>query len=284
MKILKKGKPDRSWIPARFGGDCFTAFAMTGEGRTVRFGGVRESNLTGFGKPVRFTTAMIAALMLMATSCRNDGFYYQDEARARIEGPYEWSLGADSLDYSFAFYPSTVTETAMPMTLYLMGETAGHDRTVRLEAVADATTATATHYTLPTEVIIPANKYSAPFDVVLKRTADLTDRTVRLRFRIVDNADFKAGVAEKNTFTLNWNDMLSKPRNWDDLTEFFGTFSITKYRFIIDTLAIGEFDVNTMTWGQLNNYKILLRTALAAYNEAHPGAPLRDENGQLVTF
>lgn len=227
---------------------------------------------------------ILPAFLSILLSCQNEGFYYQDEARARLEGPYEWALGTDSLDYSFAFYPSSVTEVAMNMTLFIMGEVAEYERSVKIEVVQDETTASAEQYSCPTEIRVPANAYSVPFNVVLKRTTDLTSKNVRLRIRITDSGDFKAGVVEQNGFTMKWNDMLSKPRNWDELTEFFGAFSLVKFRFIIDTLAIGEFDTNTMTWGQLNNYRIVMKNALTAYNEAHPGNPLKDENGQLISF
>jgi hypothetical protein len=81
--------------------------------------------------------------------------------------------------------------------------------------------------------------------------------------------------------------MISRPLNWDDLTEFFGGYSDVKFRFIISTLGIAEFtylDAGGMTWGVMYNYRLLLAEALAAYNAAHPTAPLTDENNQLVTF
>jgi hypothetical protein len=39
-----------------------------------------------------------------------------------------------------------------------------------------------------------------------------------------------------------------------------------------------------MSWAKLNSYKIRFINALDEYNAAHPGAPLTDENGVLVTF
>jgi hypothetical protein len=39
-----------------------------------------------------------------------------------------------------------------------------------------------------------------------------------------------------------------------------------------------------MSWAMLNSYRILFQNALNAYNAAHPGNPLTDENNQLVTF
>lgn len=238
-----------------------------------------KSNRSG---GVHYLLGALVSLLLL--SCENEGFYYQDEARARMEGPFEWALGTDSIDYSFAFYPSTVTETAMNMTLYVMGETSPEDRMVKIEVVQNETTASAAQYECPSEIRVPANSHSVPFNIVLKRTGDLAEKSARLRIRIGESEDFKAGVVEQSGFTITWNDRLSKPRNWDDLTEFFGLFSLTKFRFIIDTLGIGEFDTNTMTWGQLNNYRIVMKNALTSYNEAHPGNPMTDENGQLVGF
>lgn len=224
------------------------------------------------------------SLSMLLLSCQNEDFYYQDEARARLEGPYEWALGTDSIDYSFAFYPSSVTETVMHMTLFIMGETHPDDRMVKIEVDQHNTTALPAQYACPTEISVPANSYSVPFNVVLKRTPDLSSKNVRLRIRITDSGDFKTGVVEHNSFTIKWNDMLSRPRNWDELAEFFGAFSLTKFRFIIDTLGIGEFDTNVMTWGQLNNYRIVMKNALTAYNETNPGNPMKDENGQLISF
>jgi len=39
-------KPNRSWRPVRFKGDCFTAFAMTGDRRPVRFAQRQNLSLT----------------------------------------------------------------------------------------------------------------------------------------------------------------------------------------------------------------------------------------------
>lgn len=74
------------------------------------------------------------------------------------------------------------------------------------------------------------------------------------------------------------------PKNWDDLEEFFGTFSLVKYRFIINTTGVSEFDTSVMSWAQLMNYKIMLKNALDQYNAANPTNPLTDENGQFITF
>ena len=227
---------------------------------------------------------LLLAVIGMFTACENDKFYFQDDARVRIEGPYEWAVGTDSLTFSFAVYPSQVQEQDMEMKLYVMGEAASTDRTAKLAIDNILTTADAGQYIFPETVIIPAGKLEAPFIVTLKRD-NLTSGTVSLYFRIVETNDFKAGVIEQDHFCIKWNDTLSKPKNWDtELFEFFGEYSLVKYRFIIDTIGFGEFSATSMSWSELTNYKIIMKTALDEYNDAHPGEPLKDENGQLVTF
>lgn len=227
---------------------------------------------------------LLLAVIGMFTACENDKFYFQDDARVRIEGPYEWAVGTDSLTFSFAVYPSQVQEQDMEMKLYVMGEAAATDRTAKLAIDRTLTTANDDQYVFPETVTIPAGKLEAPFIVTLKR-ADLTSGTVSLYFRVVETNDFKVGVIEQNHFCIKWNDTLSKPKNWDtELLEFFGEYSLVKYRFIIDTIGFGEFSATSMSWSELTNYKIIMKTALDEYNDAHPGEPLKDENGLLVTF
>ena len=220
----------------------------------------------------------------MFTACENDKFYYQDEPRVRIEGPYEWAIGTDSLNFSFATYPNSVQEQVMEMTLYVMGEAVSTARTAKLEVDASKTTAAASQYILPETVTVPAGQLKVPFLVTLMRSEDLTSETVSLAFKVVESADFKVGVNEQNHFSMKWNDILGKPKNWDtELKEFFGEYSLVKYRFIIDVVGFGEFG-GDMSWSQLKNYQIMMTSALSEYNAANPGAPMTDENGQLVTF
>ena len=234
-------------------------------------------------KKIKSTILTLAAIG-MFTACENDKFYYQDEARVRIEGPYEWAVGTDSLNFSFATYPNSVQEQEMQMTLYVMGEAAATDRTAKLEVDASRTTASADQYVFPETVTIPKGKLEVPFIVTLKRDEYLTSQTVSLYFKVVENNDFKIGVTEQNHFCMKWNDILGKPKNWDtELKEFFGEYSLVKYRFIIDVIGFGEFG-GDMSWSELKNYQIMMTSALSDYNAANPGAPLTDENGQLVEF
>lgn len=228
---------------------------------------------------------VIVQVLCLFTACENDGFYYQDEPRVRLVGPEKWAVGTDSLEYSFVIQPQSELEFNLPVSIYIMGNAANYDRTVNLTVDNSLTTAQDKHYEMPTQVVLPANAYNVTFPLTLKRTTDLQDAGVRLYIKIAESADFKVGAIEQDHLLIKWNDMLSKPSNWDEgLTSYFGQFSIVKYRFIISTTGITEFDETQMSWAELTNYKILVTSALDEYNAANPNNPLKDENGILVTF
>jgi hypothetical protein len=224
------------------------------------------------------------SFLFVFASCKNDGFYYKDEARVRLKAPYEWALGTDSMDFSFVKYPESVTEYNLPVTIFIMGNPANHARTVNLAFNEAKTTAQEKHYAFPAQVVLPADSFRVIFPVCLKRTADLQEKGVCLYLQILESSDFKIGASEENHLLIKWSDILTRPANWNELVEFFGTFSIIKYRFIIETTGITEFSAQTMSWAMLTNYRIMCVNALNDYNEAHPGNPLKDENGQYVTF
>ena len=203
----------------------------------------------------------------------------------RLVGDYTWAVGTDSISFSFVAYGSEVTEKEMLVDAQIMGKVENRDRVVNLSVDPARTTADASLYTVPSTVTIPAGAVKATFPVILKRSAALQTKTVRLYLQVAESADFKAGVNEENHIKLIWSDVLQKPKNWDTLEPFFGTYSDVKYRFMLaNSNGAGEFSTETMSWAMLNSYRILFQNALNAYNAAHPGNPLTDENNQLVTF
>ena len=223
--------------------------------------------------------------MTLASCAQDEDFFYQDQPRVRLVGENIWAVGTDSVTFSFVAYASDVTEQEIKVDAQIMGDVAQRDRTVNLIVVADKTTADASQYTVPSQVTIPSGAAKATFPVVLKRDASLQTKSVRLYLKVADSADFLTGVNEENHIVFIWNDVLSKPNNWPDLEPFFGTYSDTKYRFMLtNSGGLGEFSTDTMTWAQLTSLRIRFQNALNAYNDAHLGNPMTDENGQLVTF
>lgn len=230
-------------------------------------------------------TAAVCLVAMAMMACSVDDFTYQDTARLRLEGPDIYAAGSDSLTFSFITYPEDTVSKEMDIDVIVMGTAIDYDRTAAVKVVADKTTASASDYEMPLTVTVPAGSAKGTLPVTLKRSTALQEKSVRLYIEIEANDDFQTGVNEQNHFTLIWNDVLTRPNNWDDLEEFFGTYSDVKYRFMIQNAGgISEFDADTMSWAQLHSLKIKFQNALNEYNEEHPGSPLRDDDGVLISF
>jgi hypothetical protein len=230
----------------------------------------------------------IVFLQLAFFACKkNETHTWIGEDYGRIEGPKEWTLSTDSIRFSFAQYQSTVENYEFLAKVYITGKVADVDRKVGISVDGKTTTAATNQYDIPAVVVIPKNEHFAILPIKIKRTADLIQKAVRLKIVLNDQEEIKPGTTDWNNLNIIWSDILMKPINWENLTEFFKDYSDTKYRFIIDVLKIGDFTYgksNGMTWGEMNNYRLQVIQALQEYNAAHPGNPLTDENNQLVTF
>ena len=228
----------------------------------------------------------IAALFVIGLcACQNKDFLYQDTARVRLEADEIWSLGTDSLSFSFTITDPGTRSQDIDIDAVIMGTVSDKDRIVNISANKEKTTADASLYSFPAQVTIPARQSSATFQVTLNRSAELEQKEVRLYIEVVPSNDFQPGVKESNHVLIKWNDKITRPTNWDSLKEYFGTYSDTKYRFMLANVPGGtEFSTDKMSWSQLMNYKVQFTNALNEYNAAHPGNPLKDENGVLVDF
>ena len=211
---------------------------------------------------------LLASFFLSACSSTDEDFFYQDEPRVRLVGENIWAAGTDSVMFSFVAFGSDVVEKAIMVDAQIMGEVADHDRVVNLAIDQSLSTAEAAMYECPSTVTIPAREAKGTFSVVLKRVAALQTKTARLYIKVAESADFKPGVNEENHIFMIWNDILSRPNSF----------------MLVNSGGISEFSTDTMSWAQLMSLKIRFQNALNEYNAAHPGNPLTDENGNLVTF
>ncbi|PSL49857.1 uncharacterized protein DUF4843 [Chitinophaga niastensis] len=206
------------------------------------------------------------------------------------KAPY--ALNTDSVIYSFAIHPDSVMMDTIKIPVRIIGMAAAQDREVILKAVADSTTATAgTDYTLlPYQ--IPAGAYTANLPVVIKRTTTMKKQTLRLLLEVEPSKDFLPGVPNSKgssvvaggtvRYLIKLNDYLTKPANWDTwLVYFFGSYSATKYKFVIQTTGIATFSTD-MPYGVFSVYSTLCKQKLAEYEAAN--GPLIDENGDQVSF
>lgn len=228
-------------------------------------------------------------LFVTFVACANDEYVWGDENYARIVALAIWTHETDSMTFTFSTYPADVTEFVLETEIVVQGKVVDYDRTVHLQVSKEKTTATEGTYSFPAELILEAGMHRVKFGILLHRTGEMLHKDVRLCVGIAPTGDLKAGVNNFSSLTIVWNDKITKPSNWDDLTEFFGEYSEVKYRFIITTLGVSLFPYgldNGLTWGQMTDYRLRMAAALEAYNAdpANPDRPMKDENGGTISF
>ena len=202
----------------------------------------------------------------------------------------------DSAVCSFAIKANSLMVDTVKVSVRIMGTAKNYDREVKLEAVDTATTAVAgVHYKfLP--YVIKAGAYNADLPIVINRTPDMKTQGFTLTVKVAESKDFKPGVPNSAVagnfagaslrYFIRMNDFLTKPSNWDSqLNTYFGAYSQTKFKFIIDVTGITEFAIGAaplMSFGEITYYRAFVKSKLAEYVAIN--GPLMDENGGVVTF
>ena len=136
-----------------------------------------------------------------------------------------------------------------------------------------------------------SNEYLIEFQIVIKRPSEI-DRTFYAGVSFdFENSDVVAGGAtDRQVFVLRVSDTFTletaglAEETWKNSVEpLLGAYSNVKLRFIAFALQnriLGYLGTSGLT---ANNIQTI-NNALEAYNAANPANPLRDENGELVSF
>ena len=231
---------------------------------------------------------LFGLVMSLLWGCDNDDYVWNGQDYARLVGPEIWTQGTDSMTFTFSVYPTDTVRFVVESEIFVQGRVSDNDRTIRLQVDETNTTAPADSYSVPEEVVLRGGEHSADFDILIYRIPEIQERDITLHVRIAPGGDLDAGVSSASSLTITWNDKITRPSNWDDLEEFFGTYSEVKYRFIISTLGISVFPYGEgeFTWGRMWNYHLQMVAALEDFNNDpdNPEAPLTDENGGVVSF
>lgn len=247
---------------------------------------------------------VIVMAVFAVASCKKDQYYlYNDVARLQF-GPdpariYQTSYNlADTLKpYTFYYEDATVKEDTVFFDIYAIGGTSKIDRTFTLaqEQLPNALNATSgTHYVPFTDprvskfYVIKANTVHTKVPVILLRDASLKTTTPKLKFKVVADANFQVGEINNLWRKVEFTDRLSQPAAWNaSFTQYyFGKYSVVKHQFMINTTG-DKWDQTFIEavyadLSLLQYYIAVVKAALIDYNNAHPGNPLKDENGELV--
>ena len=118
------------------------------------------------------------------------------------------------------------------------------------------------------------------------------ERVIKVRLSPEDTI-----TAEESMYELLYiTNKIGRPANWSQLNNYFGEYSDSWYRFILDATGLpslpywsprGSADPNnpdperwTMTGTEVKAYAALVKEKLTEYNNEHPGNPLKHEDGE----
>ncbi len=205
---------------------------------------------------------------------------------------YSYSMGLDSVMF-YARIAGVATDTA---------------RTFELEAYdGDLEEAEGSYYF--GDYVFEAGEYSKTFYIYfnkdnLKDDSSFVDVNGNLYIRLKESETFATGAEDMQEIHIVLKNYLAKPDTWDSasypyasISNYFGTYSETKYRFMIQVLELVDFKIRynmsasydeTTNEISTNYAKYLnqeMQLALEEYNSNPDNdPPMRDEFGDIVTF
>ncbi|HEY5773757.1 MAG TPA: DUF4843 domain-containing protein [Chitinophagaceae bacterium] len=182
---------------------------------------------------------LIFAALLPIAGCKED----VPTVFAEPDGIY-FSAPADSMTYTFAKYPTRLSDTLkIPVTV--LGKPTDKDRTISLEKLsgADINGTEGVHYKLLQPYTLPAGKVSTMLPVVIYKTGDMDSLSFNFKFQLKANENFVSGISAKTSLKIKVG-YLQKPPTWGDLTGLqwagyslnMGTWTKTKYKVVLDAL------------------------------------------------
>lgn len=249
-----------------------------------------------------FLIALLAIVFF--PSCKKDQVKIFDDV-ARIQFGQDPSLFYkpqydmnDTLkSKTFVYDAPEIVRDTVYFDLYTLGKVSKTDRsfTLKQEEIPGANNAVAgKHYvsfddaSVKNLYVVKAETAYLRVPVVVLRDPSLKEEMVVLKIVIVPDNNFQPGEPTKIWRKVGITDQLSMPDTWAQMTSYFGKYSRVKHQFFID--VTGEkwdedlFQQFRASISMMNYYRTVVKTALVDYNNAHPGDPLTDEDGDLVVI
>jgi len=251
---------------------------------------------------------LIFALAIIAlAACKKEPYkVYTDAAKLQF-GPTpnyiyiaSHNLGDTTKTYSFSYGSPTLIQDTVFFDIYIMGNPSTKDRPFTLQQVnltdGSVNAVAGTDYkafndpTVSNAYVVKAGQTHALVPVVLLRSAGLKTNTVALKLKVVENGNFQPGDQALIWRKVIFTDRLSQPAAWNAsrTTNYLGAYSVVKHAYMIQITGQKWDDdfINTVFADyELGIYwSSKVKIALADYNNAHPGNPMKDENGLVIVF
>ncbi|MFV0484488.1 MAG: DUF4843 domain-containing protein [Bacteroidales bacterium] len=253
----------------------------------------------------------LSHLFLLALLCSMVVFYSCEEDYGSYSGGdyiqfgpnpddiYESSKVMDDTvkTYSFVYEGLSVTRDTVFFDLYVQGRTADYNRTFKLTQLSADDTLSAVpgvHYVAfdnpeaTANYVVKAGQVHTSVPIIILRDESLSQNSYVLKFGLEVGGDFELGDSRLLWRKIYFGDILLKPDNWANIAWFFGEYSRVKHLFMIE--ATGQnwdesyIEDVAFTYSVLYASQGACKEKLAEYNKAHPGEPMRDENGGLLVF
>ena len=224
----------------------------------------------------KYSLLCFSVAAIWCSSCSKDGYVKYDADYASLRFIYT-ARGNDSIVYSFALYPDK-EEGIVEIPFKLVGLASGQAREVKVEVVKEETTAKENDNFVIETSELPADSIKATLKIRVKKTPDLENRNLDVKFRLGSNNYFAAAPTDENMYRIILTNRLTQPKGWP-----FGDWSRVKHQFVIQILGIAA-DYDKWSQGERIHYTSIMVDALYKYNKAHPGNFLTDENGLLISF
>lgn len=248
---------------------------------------------------------LVLAFLLSLSSCSTNETPVFDTDYAALNIWFGTpTLVLDSTTYNYSY---SLDEGSLTFIARVAGLPVDYDRTFTLEAVkGDVSEAEGSFHT--EEYTIKAREVETQCSIYfntsqLKNAGSFTERDGHLCFRLVESGEFVAGTEKMQELVVVLKNYLAMPDNWETavypyyaLNRIFGEYRKEKYQFMIQILGLKEFSINgaatvpydseknEVSYNYANYLKEKMIVALEEYKAAHDGEPLRDANGDEITF
>jgi hypothetical protein len=216
---------------------------------------------------------------------------YEDNPRLYFYRATTTAGQRDSTAYSFFIKGAAVVQDTILIEIRTMGLPSPEARPFRVMQtnVGDSAAAQAAVHYLPFDsaaelMQVPPGEFSAFVPVIVLRDASLKTQEVRLEITIAENEYFKPGVQDNLKFTVKLSDFAVRPASWNTWGVFFMDWGPQKMVFLSMYLGIDFDEPAPQEYDQLLYYGGLAKDLLKRYNEEHPGNPLQEDDGTLVSF
>ncbi|MEY8686717.1 DUF4843 domain-containing protein [Bacteroides sp. AN502(2024)] len=216
------------------------------------------------------------SLLLLLIGCTKDNYLQYDTKVASLRFVYSSGV-KDSTVYSFGLHPG-MQEDVVEVPFGLIGLSSSEPRKVAVEVVKEKTTAIENSEFVIEPCMLPADAVTGSIRIKVRRSDNLDGNGKVVALRLRANDYFEEAPVDRSMFRIIITNELTEPVGW-----IFNEYSRIKHEFVILHTGVAT-NYNKWSTSEQIYWKGILIKALYEYNKAHPGKPLIDENGLIITF